>query len=254
MFWYLQKNKYDLAYLTTYTNQYSLRRLIEYYGFSEVGKNKSEELIYERRFSSKKLSRKPGENLFEVDRKNYPRFVIDNKAYGFIIPIKEKYHDILYPDLRQQLSFFEFKNGESARPGNTIRKVYLCRAPSVLSDPGSILFFYKSKSESPPSQAVTALGILESVALAKSVKELMRLAGGRSVYSKEELMILWNENPGKPVKVINYLLVSYIESPIRLTELIQMSLLKGVPQSICGIKDNLLLRKILKRSRLEFEI
>ena len=253
MFWYLQKNRYDLTYLTTYKNQGYLRSLIEYYGFSEVGENKSGELIYERNFSSEKLSIKSEENLFEVDRKNYPRFVVDNKTHGFIVPIQEKYHDTLYPDLRQQLDLFSFKPYESAKPGNTIRKVYLCRAPSGLSGPGSILFFYKNKSDSPPSQAVTALGILESMKSATSVKELMLLTGGRSVYSETEL-IHWKASPKNPVKVINYLLVSYIEPPIQLSELKLMGLLKGVPRSICGIKDNLLLRKILKRSKLEFEI
>ncbi|MFX7377786.1 hypothetical protein ABTI80_19210, partial [Acinetobacter baumannii] len=73
------------------------------------------------------------------------------------------------------------------RPGNTIRKVYLCRAKSNLGEPGSLLFFYKGKSKHDPSQAFTTIGILEEVATASSTKELMKLAGGRSVYSEKQL-------------------------------------------------------------------
>ncbi|MXW41268.1 MAG: GNAT family N-acetyltransferase, partial [Synechococcus sp. SB0668_bin_15] len=36
VFWYVQKNKYNLAYLTTYPHQGSLRNLLEFYGFRNV--------------------------------------------------------------------------------------------------------------------------------------------------------------------------------------------------------------------------
>jgi hypothetical protein len=37
--------------------------------------------------------------------------------------------------------------GESRMPGNTIRKVYLCRAKTTRIKPGDVLFFYMSKDE-----------------------------------------------------------------------------------------------------------
>ncbi|MYG64585.1 MAG: GNAT family N-acetyltransferase [Synechococcus sp. SB0673_bin_10] len=254
--WYAQKNRYNLTYLTTYKSQRSLRILLEFYGFRDVGQNEQKELIYERNFSSRKLSEKSEENSFEINRKNYPRFIITEKTCGFIIPIQERWHDILYPDLCQfsqlSLSLFSSQTFQPKKPGNTIRKVYLCRAQSNLGESGSVLFFYKSNSKNPPSQAITTLGILENMTPAKSVRELMRLTGGRSVYSERELMS-WEASPDKPVKVINYLLIAYIK-PINYQELKQMGILRGhAPQSICKIKNDLLC-KILKRLDLEFKV
>ena len=183
--WYAQTNKYDLAYLTTYEEQVALMQLLEYYGFRNAGQNANGEYIYERDFSSAALVPQDGKSDFELAREHYPRFVLGDNTPGFGIPIQEEYHDTLYPDLYRpvQPDLFggAFRAEMITRPGNTIRKVYLCRAKSRLGPAGSLLFFYKSTSKNPPSQAITSLGVLESVTLARSTKDLMQLTGGRSV-------------------------------------------------------------------------
>ncbi|WP_458789668.1 GNAT family N-acetyltransferase [Yoonia sp. MH D7] len=145
--WYAQTNGYDLTYLTTYEDQVSLMDLLEYYGFQSAGENANGEYIYERRFSTEALVPAEDKTPFDLARENYPRFVLDAETLGFGIPIKETYHDTLYPDLwqpRQRDLFAGTSRAETiTRPGNTIRKVYLCRAKSKLGPPGSILFFYK---------------------------------------------------------------------------------------------------------------
>lgn len=255
--WFAQSNGYDLAYLTAYKEQSALISLLEYYGFECAGTKSDGELIYERKFSTEKLKRNGIEN-FEASRRNYPRFVADDTVRGFGIPIKESYHDTLYPDLwsPKQPDLFSdaSRSANPHRPGNTIRKVYLCRASSKLGPPGSILFFYKSSSREEPSQAVTAIGILEEVTRACSTKELMVKTGGRSVYSEKELADR-NATPDRPVKVINYLLVSYIDPPIGLIELKQIGVVRGStpPQSIYEIKQGTL-EEMLKRANLSFEV
>lgn len=83
-----------------------------------------------------------------------------------------------------------------------------------------------------PSQALTTVGIFEEISIAESTKDLMRLTGGRSVYSEAELSE-WEATPARPVKVINYLLAAYIEPAISLDELRQMRIIPGhPPQSI----------------------
>lgn len=255
--WYSQSNSYDLAYLTTYEDQVALMDLLEFYGFRKTGENQNGEFLYERSFSAKKLVRMNGMSAFDIARKHYPRFLLDDQARGFGIPIKEDYHDTLYPDLwcpRQPDLFAETAGvGKPKRPGNTIRKVYLCRAMSQLGKPGSILFFYKGASKEEPSQAMTALGILESVTLAHSTRELMQLTGGRSVYSEEQLEG-WDATTKNPVKVINYLLVAYIDPPIRLTELREMGVVNGHPQqSIYELRLDLL-KGLVQRANLDFEV
>jgi hypothetical protein len=173
---------------------------------------------------------------FDLAREHYPRFVLRGQIHlPFGIPIQEAYHDTLYPDLYRpvQPDLFRWcvaRRDDLTRPGNTIRKVYLCRAKSKLGPAGSLLFFYKSTSQNPPSQAITALGILESVTQARSTKDLMQLTGGRSVYSEEQLEEVGSNGSSIPVTVINYLLVSYIEPAVSLDELRTMGVVKGHPQ------------------------
>jgi len=244
VFWFAQANKYDLSYVTTYSSQVALIDLLEYYGFVNTRSKDDGELVYEKAFSRAPLVAIPGSSDFECDRLNYPRFIARPDTRAFVVPIKEGYHDTLYPDLKNpaQPDFFELAGipGIPKRPGNTIRKVYLCRAQSNLGPAGSLLFFYKGKSVSPPSQALTAVGVFEEVSAAASTKELMQLTGGRSVYSEAQLND-WQAATGRKVKVINYLLVGYIDPPIELVELRDLGIIKGhPPQSIFELsRENL---------------
>jgi rRNA-processing protein FCF1/GNAT superfamily N-acetyltransferase len=256
--WFAQSNEYNLAYLTTYQEQTALISLIEFYGFKCAGAKENGELIYEREFSSEKLEISDNPSVFDAGCKNYPRFINNENVRAFGIPIKEGYHDMLYPDLwspRQADLFSGTLNPEVlSRPGNTIRKVYLCRAASNLATPGSLLLFYKGVSKEEPSQAITTIGLLESVSLATSTRELMLMTGGRSVYSEVELAD-WEATPERPVKVINYLLVEYIDPPIELKELRSLGVVKGSnpQQSIYEIEHGIL-EKVLQRSNLSFSI
>lgn len=258
MFWFVQYNKFDLVYLTVYGTQTALINLLEYYGFLCKGTKTDGELIYERTFSSDAIMPSPDMEPFETGRKNYPRFVLDHTIQGFGVPIREKYHDTLYPDLwepRQSDLFVDSSTAAApSRPGNTIRKVYLCRAPSQLGPPGSLLFFYKGRSKDPPSQAITAIGLLEEVTVASSTRELMLKTGGRSVYSEAEL-VAWGATAARPVKVINYLLVAYVTPPINFKELKEMGVVHGKqpPQSIYRLRDGTL-KALLKRSNLGFAV
>ncbi len=247
-FWFAQKNKYALVYITTYEGQTSLIDLLEYFGFRHTATKDDGERVYEKSIGTRAPIPQDGDNHFDIHRLNYPRFAIVQETLAFGIPIKEDYHDILYPDLKQQdqLSLFGAPGlgGGPRRPGNTIRKVYLCRAQSNLGPPGSILFFYKGKSSSSPSQAMTAIGILEDFQLARSTRELLQMTGGRSVYSEKKLEG-WQATEKSPVKVINYLLAAYIDPHIGLAQL-QKNNIIGMhpPQSIFRIShtrlDNLL--------------
>ena len=234
--WFAQQNEYDLTYLTAYSEQTSLIALLEYYGFENTAAKDDGELIFERAFSKSRLERVEGESTFYTDRRNYPRFIADVNVRGFVIPIREGYHNVLYPDLRHtRRSAPSSDNDGPKHPGNTIRKVYLCRAQSKLGSPGSILFFYKGKSVDAPSQAVTAVGVMETLNFAYSTKDLMRLTGGRSVYREKDLQD-YDATMDNPVKLINYLLVGYVNPPTSVNVLQNQKILKAHPQSIVELK------------------
>ena len=55
-------------------------------------------------------------------------------------------------------------HGQERTPGNTIRKVYLCRAKTTRIRPGDLLFFYLSKhGEYAAAQSITTVGVVEQV-------------------------------------------------------------------------------------------
>ena len=234
-FWHAQINDYDLAYVTMYPAQVALINLLEYYGFNNTYTKDNGEFVYEKRFFRDPLIlTDDNPDYFKAARENYPRFSIQEPIEAFGVPIQEAYHDVLFPDLNQNLNILTTPT-RLQKPGNTIRKVYLSRSHSNLGYAGSLLFFYKSKSKIPPSQAITAIGILENIESATSTQDLMRLCGGRSVYSKKELDDL-KATPQRPVKVINFLLAGYIEPALNINFLHENGIFRGhPPQSIFRI-------------------
>lgn len=216
--WHAQTNCHDVVYLTTYSKQKTLIALLEYYGFRRTRSIENDELVYEKALGRGRLLVRNGLSLFDLARTNYPRFATGAGIESYAIPIKEEFHEILFPELvdRRQLTLFD--DTGVRRPGNTIRKVYLCRAQAKITQPGAILFFYKGKSAARPSQAITTVGIFEEMALARSTEELRRLAGGRSVYSDVQLIAM-RASGARPVKVINFLLAAHLEPPVPLLTL-----------------------------------
>ncbi len=257
VFWFVQSNQYDLVYLTTFPQQDTLIDLLEYYGFTVTYTTKSGELVYEKALSRERLHAADGKSFFDAARLNYPRFYAGPEVEAYGIPIKEVYHEVLFPEIadRRQADLFHF-GGLGAgphTPGNTIRKVYLCRAPAWIDQPGAVLLFYKGRSTREPSQALTTIGIFEDMALAHSVEELRRLAGGRSVYSERQLLA-WEASPDRPVKVINFLLAGHINPPISLSAMRSDGLIPShPPQSIFRIARDRL-TPIFRRIHLGFEL
>jgi hypothetical protein len=78
---------------------------------------------------------------------------------------------------------------------------------------------------------MTTLGVFEDVTLARSLEELRRLAGGRSVYTERQLLT-WEAREANPVKVINFLLVGHISPPFSLLQMRANGVVRGAPQSI----------------------
>lgn len=230
--WYAQSNGHDVVYLTTFPGQQTLMALLEYYGFRHTHDNSNGEKVYEKAIGRDRLVRPDGISLFDLARENYPRFATGDGVAAYAIPIQEEFHEILFPELMNHNQFSLFGETGLQRPGNTIRKVYLCRAPAQLTQPGALLFFYKGKSGSQPSQAITTVGVFEEMKLAHSTEELRRLAGGRSVYSDTQLRKL-AATQSRPVKVINFLLAAHLEPPMQLAALKSSSVFaKHPPQSI----------------------
>lgn len=241
--WFAQRNAFDLVYLTTFDDQTVLIDVLQYYGFAMTGTNDRGEGIYEKSLSREQLAPATNDDLFDLARLNYPRFTARSPARAFCIPIRSEFHDVLFPELATKVQFDLFAEGNrgdqaSRRPGNTIRKVYLCRAMTQQLRAGSIVLFYRSSSPGYlASQSITSVGVVEDMNHAMSLDDLVRLTGKRSVYSEEKLAA-FKATADRPVKVIDFLLVGHIEPAIKLKDLTHMGVFRGgPPQSISQLTE-----------------
>jgi hypothetical protein len=244
--WFAQLNGYDLVYLTTQPEQISLIQIIEYFCFQNTLTLNGNERVYEKPLSRDRLLANANEDTFEIDRLNYPRFVTSDEVSGYYVPIKGEYHRKLFPEIAIQSSLplfpgqilYQAGSMEHRTPGNTIRKVYLCRAQASQFKPGDILFFYESVSKSfEASQSITSVGVFEALHITHDVDELVRLTAKRSVFSEDELRSMV-QGADTPIKVIDFLLVGHFDKPISLRELVDLQVLpRRPPQSIAKLSN-----------------
>ena len=258
---FAQINQFDLVYLTTFEIQRDLISVLEFYGFVMTGTNAQGEQIYEKALPRDRLIPSTDDDLFDLARLNYPRFVARAPAAVFYVPIKGEFHEILFPELATRIEPDLFgniplpgANQAARRPGNTIRKVYLCRAPTQKLRPGSILLFYRSQSPGyVASQSMTSVGIVEAVSQACSLEDLVRLTGKRSVYSETQLAA-FDATAEKPVKVIDFLLSGHLEPLMPLAELKKEKVFIGhPPQSICTLPPERF-TPVLRHMKFGFEV
>jgi ribosomal protein S18 acetylase RimI-like enzyme len=254
--WFGQKNVYDLTYLTTFPDQEVLIRVLEYFGFQHTLTLPNGEFVYEKPLSRERLTVSHAADLFTACRVNYPRFVARPPANVFCVPIQNEYHQKLFPELAipsplplfaDEPAFILPTQG-SRIPGNTIRKVYLCRAQTKSIKPGDCLLFYRSKSEGfMSSQAITSVAVAEGVTETTDHDELVRLTAKRSVFSEDELRAMTQDDP-RPIKVIDFLLAGHIHPPIAIADLLQLGVLRAGPQSITRVPTD---RFALLRDRIK---
>ena len=188
------------------------------------------ELVFQKNFFKPKKSR-----LKELDFhiKYSPLYDDGNHIGKYIIPIQEKYYKILFPEKKKQLSFFSSEE----IPGNTIKKVYLCHAPTKQLKSSDLLFFYVSS----PIQAITSIGIVESVFRSNELFKVVSHIGKRSVYSFSEIKKMTKQK----VLVIGFRFIKHLEEEINLKKLKDKNILKAPPQSIQNLKNYKYLKELL---------
>jgi GNAT superfamily N-acetyltransferase len=235
--WHAQLNGYDLIYLTTYPKQRMLLDLLRRYGFEDSPSRGSGELLVAKPIIRKRLEIADGIDRAEASRLNYPRFSLDPPATLYAVPIVWPFHRQLFPEAAflAPLPLFDDRSlyhGAPGRPGNTIRKVYVCRSAPDAMVGGDIVFFYQSKDEAAAnSQSLTTVGVVERVVAASDLRELSRLTAGRSVFSETDLDSLCS-SAGRQLKVIDFLHVQHLHPVIPLATLLARGLLRGAPQGV----------------------
>lgn len=237
--WYAQGNSFDCVYLTAFPKQEFLLSLLKAFGFEATRTEPNGELFVEKELLSPNvevelLGREPLESSMHF----YPRFYSGPQVSKYVIPIRGEFHSILFPEIAETATLPLFPDaptivgtqGKPDRtPGNTIRKVYVCRSPTRDMSPGDLLYFYLSKTDSlVRSQCLTTVSVIEKTQLAETVDELQRFVGRRSVYARLDLEA-WSPEPAYPVLVIDFLLCGHLERAIPLQQLIELGVFRQRP-------------------------
>jgi ribosomal protein S18 acetylase RimI-like enzyme/predicted nucleic acid-binding protein len=247
--WHAQSNKYDVVYLTAFEKQTALISLLEKFGFKKTYTNDAGEAVFEKAMLYSVVEADEEISVLDLDRLIYPRIFDGPSVRKFIVPIRPNYHKILFPEIAYAAPLPLFggsrredlisSTGRADRtPGNTIRKVYLCRSPNTNLRPGDIILFYQSKDEDfANSQSITTLGVVENASEFGELDALSLHVARRSVFSLDNLKAMMQES-SRPIKVIDFLLVGHSDPPVSLEQLIRSGIFHSrPPQSISMISD-----------------
>ena len=229
-FLYAVENSYKSCWMTVFPKHEVLIDFIKDFGFMKIGetnqrdnKTGEPELIFRKDFI--KPENYPLRGLdFHI---KYSPFYDDRKDIEkHIIPIQEKYYYILFPEQKLQISF---PIAENETPGNTIKKVYLCHAATKQLKCNDLVFFYVSS----PVQAITSIGIIESVFRSDELLKVVSHIGKRSVYSFSEIEKMTKQK----VLVIEFRFIKHLKKEINLNQLKKENIIQGPPQSIQNLKN-----------------
>jgi hypothetical protein len=222
--WHAQRNGYDTVYVTAFPKQKELIRLLEEYGFFGSSVAANGERLFEKAIIHGAPALFPGEDVLVGAHRIYPCYFDDPTIRKFVISIWPSYHAKLFPEAAMDR---ETAAQSTDRPGNTIKKVYLCNSPNNQLRAGDLIFFYVTKNGSKFSQTVATLGVVESVQIATNIRDVRRLTAKRSVFLDEEL-VDWVKTKNS-VKVIDFLLIGHIDPPIPLQAAIKKGALSSHP-------------------------
>ena len=246
---YSIRNKINEMYLTHYEAGEKtdfLVDLITEFGFKKTAKlNNTGESVY-----LKKMIYDENEheiNPLSISKTYYPSFYEGEDVNKFIVPIIPKWHKKLFTEYKEikntknkkgrQPTLDEFA-GQFIVEGNTIEKAYLSNAKSKKISSGDILLFYRSQDET----SITSLGVVEKVFHGiQNTDEIIRLVAKRSVYSYEDIVKIAK----KPTMVILFTWHFHLSNPLMFSELKEIGILKGRPQSVTQIthEDYLQIKK-----------
>jgi hypothetical protein len=219
-------NKLDHIYVTVDPSDHDLlRALFIDFGFYSFGiDSKGRDEIFVKDFPKKP----PLSTLLPLPYviKYFPMVKIDNNSI-YLVPIKPKYHKILFPELKNQFELFS-ENINSA--GNAIKQAYLCKSPNKSIKPGDILFFYRTEDE----KAITSYGIVEQFQIESNAEQIFQWVAKRTVYSFDEIATMAGSN----VKVILFRLIAHLEDPVPFKRLKELKTITGPIQSIISVSKD----------------
>ena len=220
IFNYAEQNAFRSLFVEVFPKQERLIAFLNEFGFFDLAKATSRgelRLAKALQFTADDVAKL---HPLEFNRRFGPSAIKWSDISAFVVPIKPKYHDVLFPEATAQVEFFE-----GHRPcGNALRKAYLCNSVSRELQPGSILAFYRSED----IQAITVVGVVEETLVSNRATEVARFVGKKTVYPFSEIERLCE----KDVLAILFRQARVLRQPFALDKLLRNRIVSAAPQSI----------------------
>lgn len=162
-----------------------------------------------------------------ISKVYYPSFYDGVEVKKFIIPIKPRYHDLLFQEsvIMEDTLFDDYI---LIPEGNAIRKAYICNSRIKKIAPGDILLFYLSHTE----RSLTAVGVVEEVYRdVNKPDRIMRYIGKRTVYERWDIEKL----AGRGALILLFRWHFYLQPFLRYDDLIKHGIVLKAPQSVMEI-------------------
>ncbi|MGR3292652.1 MAG: GNAT family N-acetyltransferase [Candidatus Scalindua sp.] len=234
---YAYENNYHWLYTETFDKNTRLINLFQDFGFHKIdSRTPRGEIRLLKTFIIKEADKNTLDPL-SFNKKYGPFVVKEEDVFSYVVPIRPKYHCILFPDRESQLVFFPGNHPF----GNSIRKAYLCNSKIRSINPGSNLLFYRTED----IKGITVLGIVEDTLVSKSPDQVARFVGKRTVYKYLEIA----EMCSSEVLAILFRQVILLPKAISLDTMIESNILSAHPQQITKASEgvNQWIQKIIKR-------
>lgn len=198
IFDHAQRYNVDEIYVTLFKEREEVQRLyklLRSWGFVDHGfkshKNGRAETVMVKRIEYDKD---------KTIQANFPAVLYRNRRKLYL-PIMEKYHKRLIPDAERK---DDFVTNEACR--YALEKVYITTATQNPVKNGDLIVVYRMGSTDPKhySSIVTAVGVVKEIRTSFSDKEdFMRECQNRSVFTTDELEVLWRNK--KTLGVVRFL-------------------------------------------------
>ena len=220
------ENQYEWLFVTVFPKYNKLIELFEEFGFSKT----STRTILGELILVKPLRATP--HFAETDPLRYhirhgpQRFLLTEAWY--LVPILPRYAAILFPEASAQATLFPGKHPF----GNAIRKAYLCHSPVRSISPGSLLLFYRSRTD----RGIIAIGVTERTLVSSSSEEIAREVAMRTVYSLREIAELCKV----PVLALLFRQARIVKPLIGVKDLRRGGVITHPPQSITEVRGGAL--------------
>lgn len=209
------------------TQQDHLTSLLSDFGFSQAGIYEQDAVfVKEHPVHPPALQMDP----LEYVRRFYPHYNGGADVRKFIVPIRPRYHNILFPDCAIPGRALPAHHPRR-HVGNAIKLAYLSNAPSNQPRAGDVVLFYRSSDQ----QAITTIGVVELYEAHTSADVIAQLVSRRTVYSMPEIA----EMAERTTKVLLFRLIRNFEHPVTYDQLRRdLRVIRGWPQSITEITDD----------------